>query len=87
MLTWRNYLDILKDDGVTLETGMDLGICDDNGQLIVSKFLVRSVDGAFLSYPVYVPDEQEPVSRRTLRQVANALRLPPEKYVFPDEMN
>lgn len=87
MIRWHAYISMLKEDGVSLETSCDYEMLADDGTRLTTRFLIRWVDGAALTYSVYIPDMNEPVSRRTLRQVANALRLPPEKYIFPDEMN
>ncbi|MEO0474743.1 MAG: hypothetical protein AAF085_02060 [Planctomycetota bacterium] len=86
MIRWGDYIRMLKADGVTLETA-DSELMNAEGNSFGAQFLIRWVDGVPLNTLVEVPDMQEPVSRRTLRQVANALRLPPEKYIFPEEMN
>ncbi|MEM9345555.1 MAG: hypothetical protein AAGB26_02945 [Planctomycetota bacterium] len=86
MIRWEQYIQMLEADGVSLEQ-IDLEGISESGERRSKQCLVRWIDGVPIYLAVHIPDIHEPVSRRTLRQVANALRLPPEKYIFPEEMN
>lgn len=86
MIRWAAYLQMLKEDGVTLETSEHEAVTDE-GERLTTQFLLRWIDGVPLPFAVELTDLNEPVPRRTLRQVANALRLPVEKYVFPENMS
>lgn len=85
MIRWGEYIEMLKQDGVSLETAEN-DILTEHGEKFSAQFLVRWVDGVPLHVIVTITSPNEPVSRRTFRQIANALKLPPEKYIFPEAM-
>ncbi len=84
MIRWGDYLQKLKEDGVTLESCEEEGLTD-SGERIVSQFLQRVVRGRYLYCPVEFTSLTDPVPRRKQRQIANQLRLSVEKYVFREE--
>lgn len=83
MIRWHEYLERLEAEGVTLETAEAEALTDD-GQRISAQFLCRWVKGRPLYIAVHITDLTEPVHRRLQRQIANALRLPPEKFIFTE---
>ncbi len=84
MLTWRDYLEMLREDGVELVESEEEAVTED-GRRIISYTLTRWVEGRLLYY--VVPGEvrkDEPVPWLVRRQAPVALKLPPEKYIFPE---
>ena len=82
-MLWRDYLTMLRKDGVTLDESEDEAITA-NGERIIAHMLVREVEGRWLYY--VLPDEvreDDRVPRSVLRQAPVVLRLPPERYIFP----
>ncbi|MFN3167690.1 MAG: hypothetical protein ACE37H_11570 [Phycisphaeraceae bacterium] len=85
MIRWGEFLDMLKQDGVSLETA-EHDVLTEDGERFTTQFLIRWVDGRALHIPVNIDGLNEPVSRQSFRQIANVLRLPPERYIFPPDM-
>ena len=81
--TWGSYLRRLAEDGVRLGECEEEAVRDD-GQRVTTKFLERVKDGYQLHIPIKFDDLSETVPWYKRRQIANALRLPAEKYIFPD---
>lgn len=81
MITWREYLDLLRKDGVSVAESEDEALSDD-GERVISRFLVRVVDGEVLTSPAEFASLSSAVPRMEQRRIANRLRLPPEKYIF-----
>lgn len=84
MVVWRDYLRMLKEDGVQVVESEEEAVTED-GERIIACTLIRQVEGRLLSYVVPVEVSMaERVPRLVKRQAPVALRLPPEKYIFPD---
>jgi hypothetical protein len=81
LIRWRDSLERLKAEGVTLETVEEEALTED-GRRITAHFLCRWIQGRPLYIAVHIADLSEAVHRRQQRQIANALRLPPEKFIF-----
>jgi len=85
MIVWRDYLSKLANEGVSLNSVEDDDLTEE-GERLERHFLSRLVAGQFLNFLLPGPvDMDAPVSRYLRRQIANVLRLPPKKYIFPDE--
>lgn len=82
MLRWDRFLDMLAEDGVTLET-TEYEILTEDEDRFSTQFLARWVDGKPLAYPVEIGSMDDPVPKLEPRRIAIALHLPPEKYIFP----
>ena len=75
---------MLEEDGVTLSE-CEQEALSETGERIRAKILTRHLgEGRFLHVEIDFVDPASPVPQRTVRQIANRLRLPVEKYVFPD---
>ena len=85
MIRWGEFLDMLKEDGVTLETA-EHEILTEDGERFTTQFLVRWVDGQPLGYPVDISDFEDPVPKWEIRRIAIHLKLPPDRYIFPSDM-
>lgn len=81
MIRWGRFLERLREDSVTLNTVEHEGITEDD-ERITTRFLSRVVDGRYLYCEVDFESLDDPVPRRKQRQIANLLRLPPEKHHF-----
>ena len=81
MIRWRDYLQILAEDGVSLAESENAEL-DEFGQRAYSQFLVRTTGDRVLTIQDEIPGPQSVVDAPVQRQIANRLRLPPEKYIF-----
>jgi hypothetical protein len=82
MIVWKDYLAMLAEDGVLLGQAEEQALTD-QGERVVAYFLSRHLDQRLLHIPLPVtPAPDATVPSYLQRQIAVALRLPPEKYIF-----
>lgn len=83
MLLWGRFLKILREDGVDLGESEKVALTE-HGERITAKMLIRRVDDKMLWIEVDFQSPTDRFPKRTIRQVMNRLRLPPEKYLKLD---
>lgn len=83
MISWRDYLELLKRDGVSLVESEEEAITD-GGDRAVVQTLCRHAGNRLLIYviPGTIHSMDDAVPWIIKRQVPNVLRLDPEKYLF-----
>jgi len=59
-------------------------LLDESGERVTAKVLTRRLHGKLLWIEIGFQTLDDRVPRRTQRQIANRLRLPPERYVFEE---
>jgi hypothetical protein len=70
---------MLEEDGVTLGECEQIAVSE-TGERVQAKLLIRGS----LWMEVWFDDPTDRVPNRTIRQVANALRLPFDRYIEPN---
>lgn len=83
MILWKDFLRKLQEDGVVLGE-VEHELLDESGERVTAKVLTRRLHGKLLWIEIGFQTLDDRVPRRTQRQIANRLRLPPERYVFEE---
>ena len=75
MIRWREFIEKLREDGVTLNECEQEALTED-GERITTKFFARVVKGQYLVADADFQSLAHALPRRTRRQIANLPRLP-----------
>ncbi len=78
-MNWGQFLRILAEDGVSLGESEDV-ILTEGGERVYYKMLIKGP----LWVQIWYDGPGDPVPPRRIRQIANILRLPFDRYIEPN---